>query len=93
MTTKDEITAELDQTLWVSTDEIVEGIPEAAANIAKMIEAKDEQIADLQERNAFLLASAETAQAKLAECRAEVERRDTYIAELAQKLDKLTAKG
>ena len=50
-------------------------------------------IADLTERNASLLTSAETAQAKLAECRAEVERRDTYIAELAQKLDKLTAKG
>ena len=51
------------------------------------------EITALQERNAFLLASAETAQAKLAEARAEVERRDTYIAELAQKLDKLTAKG
>lgn len=73
MTTKDEITAELKQTLWMSTDEIVEGIPEAAANIAKMIEAKDEQIAALQERNAFLQTSAETAQAKLAEARAEVD--------------------
>lgn len=93
MTLKDEIMAELNQTLWMSTDEIVEGIPEAAANIARMIEAKDEQIAALQERNAFLLTSAKTAQAKLAESRAEVERRDTYIAELAQKVDKLTAKG
>ena len=51
------------------------------------------EIDDLTERNAFLLTSAETAQAKLAEARAEVERRDTYIAELAQKLDRLTAKG
>ena len=57
-----------------------------AAEIAAEIDA-------LTERNAFLLTSAETAQAKLAEARAEVERRDTYIAELAQKLDRLTAKG
>jgi hypothetical protein len=47
------------------------------------------EIDDLTERNAFLLTSAETAQAKLAEARVEVERRDTYIAELAQKLDRL----
>lgn len=37
------------------------------------------EIDDLRERNAFLLTSAETAQAKLAECRAEVERLDRIV--------------
>ena len=69
-----------------SESAIIDGLFEVGVEIAAEID-------DLQERNAFLLTSAATAQAKLAEARAEVERRDTYIAELAQKLDRLTAKG
>lgn len=42
--------------------------------IVGLLDKKDAEIGTLTERNAFLLTSAETAQAKLAECRAEVEK-------------------
>jgi len=50
--------------------------PISGWDIAEKIAA---EIDALTERNAFLLTSAETAQAKLAECRAEVERLDRIV--------------
>lgn len=51
----------------------------ANAEVDRVSKAIAAEIDDLRERNAFLLTSAETAQAKLAECRAEVDRLREYI--------------
>ena len=52
--------------------------------IAVILRERNDAHLALAERNAFLLTSAETAQAKLAEARAESEAKDKRIAELEQ---------